>query len=89
MTANTVGPVDNRFTQEEFDHALALAVRMVAAARTLPGDADVTEQEKALALQLEAEVDAAFGPDARLYGRAVALYAVRDLLGEPSSKLPE
>ena len=88
MSTDTIGPAGHSFTEEEFDHALALAVRMVTAARTLPGDDDVTEQEKALVLNLEAEVDAAFGPDARLYGRAVALYAVRDLLGEPSCERP-
>lgn len=56
-----------------------LGSKMKQAASLLPDDAHVTDEEMRLVRALESEVDLSFGQDARLYGRAVALYAVRDL----------
>lgn len=61
------------------NHLLHLATRLEEAAAHLPDDSQVTPEEMALVKALENEVDSCFGVDARLYGRAVALYAVRDL----------
>jgi uncharacterized UPF0146 family protein len=68
------------FTEAQFDRALALAFRIVGVMQRMPADMIVSVQEQKLVENLEAEVDQVFGPDARLHGRAVALYAVRDLL---------
>lgn len=45
----------------------------------------IVRQHMELAEHLEKEVESAFGDGAALYGRAVALYAVRDMLGVNSA----
>lgn len=59
---------------------MALGSRMHDAGARLPAIDAVSGKEKDLVHDIEKEVDAAFGEDARLYGRAVALYCVRELL---------
>lgn len=60
---------------------MALGSRMHDAAARLPDNDTISGREQDLVHDIEKEVDAAFGEDARLYGRAVALYCVRDVLG--------
>lgn len=71
----------------EFEHylnlgatyAAAMAASQAAIHRGLP-DGPVSAMQMKLCEALEHEVDQAFGEGARLCGRAVALYAVRDMM---------
>lgn len=67
--------------------AKLIGLAMLRGLEHLPADDGVTDDERRLVEALEAEVEQAFGPGAALHGRAVALYAVRDLAaGAPPRK---
>lgn len=83
---DTVASAEDILGDTAIGPILRLGSAMLRAASNLPEDDEITEEERRLVVQLEQEVDQAFGPGTSLHGRAVALYAIRDLAGGSSSE---